>query len=177
MRHEIAAIFNRALAYAWDRSKWLLTFSALALCGLLVVFSKGLALSANTWFAQGLAFLPIFLSSGILFALGIVLIRAYHNEVKQIPFNYRKIASQSWEMMLSAINFTIPVILFYLALWVLLGVFLLLRELPFVGDFFGVVLAFAPFLLNLGALLLCVLMLVALFFGTPVVALKGFNFS
>ncbi|HEV8051198.1 MAG TPA: hypothetical protein VGP47_01800, partial [Parachlamydiaceae bacterium] len=40
---------------------------------------------------------------------------------------------------------------------------------------FAVILAFGPFLLNLGSLSLCLLNLAMLFFITPIVALKGSN--
>ena len=66
-------------------------------------------------------------------------------------------------------------ILGYLILWMLLGIFILLREVPGLGEFMGVILAFAPFLLNLGALLLCVVNLAVLFFVAPAVALQGMN--
>lgn len=51
----------------------------------------------------------------------------------------------------------------------------MLEEIPGLGDFFGVVLAFVPFLLNLGALVLTIFSVAALFFLTPLMALKEFN--
>lgn len=169
------AIFNRAFSLTFERAKWLLTFLILALSGLFVVFCRGLAAHANYWVAMSLTFLPIFLCSGILLALGVVLIRVYHDEVKKKSVNFRKIFAESWEIMLGASYFTVPIILIYLLLWMLLGIFLLLQNLPVIGEFFGVILAFAPFLLNLATLVLCAFVLGILFFVTPIIALKGLN--
>lgn len=168
-------IFNRAFSLTFERSKWFFTFLVLAFSGLFVVFCRGLAANASPWVAMSLTFLPIFLCSGVLLSLGVVLIRAYHDEVKKRSVNFGKIFAESWEIMLGAAYFTVPIILLYLMLWMLLGIFLLLRSLPGIGEFFGVILAFAPFLLNLATLLLCALVVGILFFITPIVALKGLN--
>jgi hypothetical protein len=172
---DLQFMFNRALAYSLSKKKFLLVFLVLALCGVLVVFFRGLAVGANEWLLMSLTFLPIFLCAGILLSLGIILIRIYHDEIKKKSTNYREILGKSWEVMIGASYFCIPIILIYLLLWMLLGVFFLLREIPGVGPFFSAILAFGPFLINLGSLLLCLLSLAILFFVTPVIALKGLN--
>jgi hypothetical protein len=174
---EIQPLFDRAVRLTFSKTKWLITFGVLALCGVFTVFSKGLAESANKWLAMSLTFLPVFLCFGILLALGVVLIRGYHDEIKKKTVNYPEIFKASWESMLGAAYVTIPVILIYLMLWMVLGVFLLLQQIPAIGGFFAVVLAFAPFLLNMAALLLCVLVVGVLFFVAPIVALKGMDRS
>ena len=168
-------IFNRALLGCFSRSKWLFVFTVLALCGLLLVFFRALAGDTNQWMLLSSTFLPIFLSSGVLLATGIILIRLYHDEIKQKPASFRTVVSKSWEVLIGASYFCIPVLLTYLVLWVLLGVFVLLETVPYFGNFFGIVLAFAPFLINLCTLLLCVLNVAILFYVTPIVALKGMN--
>ena len=60
-------------------------------------------------------------------------------------------------------------------MWMLLGIFFLLQDIPTFGQFFAVILAFAPFLINLGSIVLCLFNFALLFFVTPVIALKGFN--
>lgn len=172
---EIQFIFNRALSLTFSKKKLLLVFSVLALCGLLVVFSRGLAGNVSEWMGQSLTFLPIFLSSGILLALGIVLIRIYHDEIKQKQFKFREVLGRSWEVIIGASYFAIPLMLIYLLLWMMLGIFLLLGKVPMFGDFFLVILSFAPFLINLSTLILCVVTFAVLFFVSPVVALKGLN--
>lgn len=173
---DINFCFNRALAYTFSQKKLLLTFIVLAMCGVLIVFFRGLAMNAGQWVLMSLTFLPIFLCAGFLLSTGILLIRIYHDEIKRKSFRYRDIVAKSWEVILGASYFTVPMILSYLILWMLLGIFVLLREIPGgVGDFFAVILAFGPFLINLGSLVLCLLNLSMLFFVAPVIALKGLN--
>lgn len=166
-------IFNRALSHTFVKGKLLLVFIILALCGILVVFSRGLAVDAGYWITMSLTFLPIFLCTGVLLALGIVLVRVYHDEVKGRAVSYRGVLKSSWELIMGAIYTSIPLILSYLLLWMLLGFFVLLSRLPHVGEFFAVTLSFAPFLLNLGALMLCAFALTLLFVVAPVVGLRG----
>lgn len=168
-------MFNRALNYSFDKKKLLLAFSVLALCGLMVVFFRGLSINAGKWVLMSLAFLPLFLCAGVLLSMGILLIRIYHDEIKDRPIDYYELVSRSWEVIIGASYFSIPIILSYLLLWMLLGIFVLLKQIPAIGDVFAVVLAAGPFLLNLGTLVLSLLNFAMLFFVTPIVALKGLN--
>src|SRR5262245_60919128 len=106
--------FNRALALTFSRKKLLFVFTILVLCGLLVVFSRALALNASHWVLLSLGFLPIFLSAGFLLGMGVILVRIYHDEVKQKPFRYRDILAKSWEIAIGSSYFSIPIILCYL---------------------------------------------------------------
>lgn len=173
--NDIRLGFNRALSLTFTRKKLLSVFLVLLTCGILVVFFRGLALDAGQWITLSLTFLPIFLCAGVLLSTGIILIRVYHDEIKKKAVSYRAVLNNSWNVVLGASYISIPIILSYLLLWMLLGIFFLLNSIPGIGEFFGVILAFAPFLLNLGAIVLCVLSLAMLFFVTPAVALKGLN--
>jgi hypothetical protein len=172
---DISKVFNRALSLTFSKRKLLLTFIILALCGLLVVFCRAVAVHAGSWIVMSLTFLPIFLSSGVLLSLGIILIRLYHDEIKKRGSSLSQVFEKSWETIIGASYFSIPIILSYLTLWMMLGLFFLLQSIPGIGDFFSVLLAFGPFLLNFGALLLCVLSISMLFFLTPAMALRGFD--
>lgn len=172
---QVQFIFNRALALTFNKKKLLFIFIVMALCGLLVVFCRGLAGNANQWMAQSLTFLPVFLCSGVMLASGIILIRMYHDEIKQRKVSFREIWAKSWETVIGASYFAIPMMLVYLLLWMMLGLFLLLGKTPMFGDFFSVILSFAPFLINLCTLILCIVTFAVLFFVSPVVALKGLN--
>lgn len=169
----ISFIFNRALALTFSRKKLLFAFCLLVLSGLLVVFFRGLALHASQWVKLSLTFLPIFICTGILLSMGILLIRIYHDEIKRKEINYWQILSRSWEIAIGASYFAIPIIFAYLLLWMVLGIFVLLSEIPTVGEFFAAILAFGPFLINLGSLVLCILSLGILFFIAPLIAFKG----
>lgn len=172
---DIQFIFNRALSLTFNKKKLWLTFTILALCGLLVVFFRAMALHAGPWIMMSLTFLPLFLCGGVLLSTGIMLIRMYHDEIKQKTIKFREILAKSWEIVVGASYFSIPIILCYLVLWMMLGLFVLLKEIPGIGEFFAVILAFGPFLINFGALLLGILSLSMLFFVTPVIALNGMN--
>lgn len=172
---DVQFIFNRALALSFSARKLLLAFCVLALCGLMVVFFRALALNAGQWVMMSLTFLPFFLCAGILLSVGVVLTRIYHDEIKQKPIAYGDILAKSWEVLIGASYFSIPMILSYLLLWMMLGIFVLLKQIPGVGEFFAVILIFGPFLLNLGSLVLCLLNVAMLFFVTPIIALKGLN--
>jgi hypothetical protein len=147
----------------------------LALCGLLVVFFRGLAINASEWMIMSLTFLPFFLCTGVLMSMGIFLTRVYHNEIKDKDVKYADILGKSWDVIIGASYFSIPLVMSYLVLWILLGIFVMLGSIPFVGNIFNVILAFAPFLLNVGSLALCLLSLSMLFMITPIIALKGSN--
>lgn len=172
---DIQVLFNRALSYTFNLKKNFVVFCVLALCGLMAVFFQGLGTHAGVWIKMSLIFLPIFLCAGILLALGVVLVRIYHDEIKSRPTTYQDVLSKSWDVVMGASYFSIPIILSYLLLWMLLGIFFLLRQIPGIGEFFSIVLVFAPFLINLGSLVLCILSLAMLFFLSPVLAFRGFN--
>lgn len=172
---QLQFIFNRAAFRTFEKTKILLTFAVLVLCGVMAVFFRGVAVDATQWLALSLTFLPIFVSGGILLSLGILLIRVYHDEIKERQIIYKDILNKSWEVVIGASYFSVPVILCYLLLWMLLGIFVLLSEIPTLGAFFSVVLAFGPFLLNLGSILLIIFSFAMLFYVAPILALKGFN--
>jgi hypothetical protein len=78
----------------------------------------------------------------------------------------------SIDLMMSTAYLSIPPILVYLFLWIVLGLFFLLKEIPVVGFFFSIVFAFGPFLLIFSSLLLCLFNLGLLFFAAPAAALQ-----
>ena len=172
---DISFIFNRSLAHVVSKKKLLFVFCALALSGLLVVFFKGLALNAGDWVKLSLTFLPLFICAGVLLSLGILLIRIYRDEIKEREVNYWDILSTSWEGVIGASYFFIPIILCYLLLWVLLGIFVLLSEVPSAGEFFSAVLSFGPFLIVLGTLVLTAASFGILFVVAPLIAFKGLD--
>ncbi len=170
--NDLENCFNRSVYLAFSKVKLLITFTVLVLCGILIVFCRGLAFNAGGWLAMSLTFLPILLSGGVLLSLGVLLIRIYHHEVKNIRWNYLKILQSSWQLILGTSYLAIPPILIYLLLWIVLGIFVLLQEIPAIGEAMAIILAFAPFLLIFAALLLCIINLLLLFFVSPAIALR-----
>ena len=169
---DIEEMVGHAQSHVFSYEKCALTACLLFVCGLITLFCSSIASQANMWAALSLTFLPFFLTAALLIGLGVVLVRAYHDEVKKRPLSYSLLLIKSWQTVLIATYLFIPVILLYLVQWVILGLFLLFKEAPLIGDLFGVVLIFVPFLLNLGSLLLCLLSVLVLFVVTPIVALK-----
>ncbi len=169
---ELEKCFHRAISQAFSKKKAILAFPALILCGILLVSCKAIAFDASDWVAMSLAFLPILLSSGILLSLGVLLIRLYAHEAKQLSLPFKKLFAGSADVILGTLYLSLPPILIYLLLWIVLGFFYLLREIPGVGQFFSIVFAFGPFLLILSSLLLCLFNLLLLFFVTPAVAMQ-----
>ena len=169
---ELQKIFNRAFLHSFSKRKLLFAFIVLLCCGLLVVFSRGLATHAGQWTSMSLVFLPIFICTSLLLAMGVVLIRLYHDEVKKQDRSLKTVFTRSWELIIGTAYLTLPLILLYILLWMVLGIFFLLREIPSLGSIIGVILAFAPFLLIFGSLVLAFLNIALLFFATPAIALQ-----
>jgi hypothetical protein len=170
---DVERAFNRAVFLSFSRKKLALTFPVLVFCGILSVFCRALAYDASEWIAFSFAFLPIFLSSGILLALGSLLARIHYHEAKSLSLSFRRLIGGSLDLMIGTSYLSVPPILVYLLLWIVLGLFFLLKEIPGVGDFFSVVLSFGPFLLILGSLLLCLFNVGMLFFVAPAAALQS----
>lgn len=163
------------MVLSFSRKKMMLTFPVLVLCGILIVFCRAVAYEASNWIAMSLAFLPILLSSGVLLALGVLLIRIHIHEVKGLHLGFRRLIAGSLDLIMGTSYLSIPPIMAYLFLWMALGLFYLLQEIPGIGDFFSVVLAFGPFLLIFSSLLLCLFNLGLLFFVAPAAAFQPYK--
>ena len=170
---EMEKMFNRSLRHAFSRKKLLFVFPITALCGLIAAICRIVSQGAGDWIGLSLAFLPIFLCAGILLALGILLIRIYHHEIKEIPVNYFEILKGARPLLIGIFYIAVPLIFAYLVLWMGLGIFYLLRAIPAIGHLVGSVLSFGPFLLVLGSLVLGVVSILLLFYVTPAVALSS----
>ncbi len=164
--------FNRALHYTFSKKKFWMVFPVLILCGILVVFCRALALGSISWIALSMIFLPIFLCAGILLALGTLLCRIYYHEVKSLTFHVKEIFSKSLDLIIGTIYLSLPPILVYLLLWAFEGVFMLLKEIPTIGQYMGVFLSIAPFLITLASIFLVIFSFTLLFYATPVIAFQ-----
>jgi len=168
---EMEKIFNRSILFSFTKKKGALVFPILVLCGILIVFCRAIAYQSSGWIAMSMTFLPIFLSSGILLALGVFLIRIYYHEVKNLKMDYKRILSTSWDLLVGTSYISLPIIIVYLLLWVVFGIFLLLKEIPGIGPVIGVFLSFAPYLIILSSLVLALFTIALLFYVTPRVGL------
>jgi len=165
--------FNRALSLSFSRKKWLLVFPILALCGLLIVIFRTISLAAGDWIQLSLVFLPIFITAGILSALGLVLIEMYRHDVAGEKVEFSKVIKKLLPLFWGAAYLIIPLIFAYLILWMALGIFYLLRAIPMAGPLIGAIFSFGPFLLVLGSIALGIFTLLGLFYLPPAAAMKG----
>jgi hypothetical protein len=170
---ELEKSFNRALLLSFSKKKFLLAFPILGICGLIVVLCRTVTFNASGWIVMSLIFLSIFLSSSILLSLGILLIRVYYHEVRNLKASYLDIIKKSWDLILETSYLSIPILFAYLFLWIIFGVFILFKEIPYVGQTIGIILTFAPFLIILISIILCLFYLSMLFFVSPAIALKS----
>lgn len=122
---------------------------------------------------MSLTFLPVFLCTGLLLSTGVVVVRCYHDEIKNRDVSLRNIFKKSWALILGTSYIAFPFLLCYLVLWVLLGIFFLLKGIPALGEFISVIFSFGPFLIILGSLVLVVVNLFLLFFATPAIGLHS----
>lgn len=171
--NEVEFIFNRALGLTFSRKKLCFTAVILVICGMITVLCRAVAAHANDYLSLSLTFLPIFFCTAVLLCLGILLIRIYHHEVKKLPVSYMRAIHTSKDLLIEVAFLSIPLVLIYLVLWMLLGVFYLLKGIPLLGNALGVIFSFGPFLLLLGFFIVCFLSILILFFVTPCVALKS----
>ena len=162
--------FAEAAFRIFSKRKLLLTFATLALSGILTVFCRALAAGTSPWVSLSMIFLPILLSCGLFLALGTLLVQIYRSEVKSVPLSLKQLLSGSIDTMLGTSYLSLPPVLIYLLLWIVLGFFILLKEIPFIGSFFNIIFAFGPFLLIFCSMVLCLFNLFLLFFIAPAAA-------
>ncbi len=169
---DLEKAFNRAILLSVSKKKLALAFPVLVLCGILSVFCRAVSYESGEWVSLSFVFLPILLSSGLLLALGVLLVRLHHHEAKRLTLDFRRLISGSLDLVVGTSYLALLPVLSYLLLWTILGVFFLLQEIPVIGDFVSVVFSFGPFLLLFGSLLLCLFNLGLLFFVAPIAALQ-----
>ncbi len=165
---------ERSFVKAWEgvfsRKKIFTAFAALSLSGLFFIFCKAVAIDASSWMRLSLFFLPVLLSTVFLLIFGILLIRMQTQETKGFTLGLGRLFAGSMDIAIGTSYLSFPPILAYLCLWIFLGLFFLLKEIPFIGPFFNIIFAFGPFLLIVCSLLLCILNFCLLFFLAPAAA-------
>ena len=169
---DIEVMFNRAWSRVFDKKKLLFLFFTLLICGTLFVMSHTLASMVGVWVKLVLYFLPGFFISGVMLALGIFFARVYYGEMRSQMVRYSEVLLSSLKLLINVIQVALPFMVVYLAIWIVMGIFYLLREIPYVGESIGVILSFAPVVLILSSLFLVGLSLFTLFYVTPHIAFK-----
>lgn len=166
---------NRALAYAWEGKKIFITAIMIFLVGLLMTFFQGVAIHVGVWWNLSLSLIPFFIGAALLLSTGILIIRLYHDEIKQKGTTLAEVMNRSADIVMAGAYFAVPFVLGLVLLWAGLGVFVLLSQAPGVGLYIGGIFAFAPFVLNTAILFLILAVLWGLFYVSPVMALRGMD--
>lgn len=164
---KLETAFLHAWGGAFSKGKWFICFCTLSLCGVLAVFCRALSVESSPWVYLSLLFLPGFISSSFLLIFGVFCVRTYEQEKRGTVVGMARMARGCVGTAVGTSYFAFPPILIYLLLWVMLGFFFLLKEIPLLGPFFNVVFAFGPFLLIFCSLILCLFNVVVLFFIVP----------
>jgi len=160
---------KRAFVHAFNVKKIIFAYPFVFLCGLIVVFSKLLALAANRWIMLSLFFLPILFSVAILYVLGIFLNQIYYKELKNAKVSYFDIMKNSFDKVLASLNISISFVLVFLIIWLIFGLLVAIKQIPHLGMFIAGILSFLPFLLIFGTILLCIVDILVLFFAAPII--------
>jgi len=171
--NELQPQIVRAMHSSLQPMKLLATFGMLLLIGILFVFFNAMGLETFEWAKSCLKFISWFLSCGIVLSCGSFFIRIYREEVNQRKIDMKEVLQKSLTDIPQAFLYLAPIILCYLVLWFMLGAFLLMKATPAIGDFFGSIFASAPFLFNVGTIVLSIACAGLVYFIPPLLAFKN----
>lgn len=161
---EISQAFNKAIKSIFCKKRWIMTFPALGFCGLVLSFFY---IFSNSWVKIGTSFLSVFIILAILFSLSIILTKASDYDEKKTEWLIFPIIKQSIHQIISTLFLSIPMIISFFLMWTILGIYLLLKMIPGIGQLIGLVLSFFPFVIILVTILLIVIGIIFLFFAIP----------
>ena len=152
--------FRGALFRSFAWKPYLFTMCVLFFCGFLVSFFRGIEAKIGFW---GFPLFPFFLISGLLLAMGVVLIRASQES------SFTKALFGAWDSLLGCAFVGLPLFLVYFVLWFLLFVVVAARDLPIVGTILAIFLSCLPFILVFATIVLFIFTLALFFFGSVAV--------
>lgn len=165
---ELATLFNRSAGHAFSIQKNFILFFALILFGLIFLSFQGIGVYLSSEWAKFFFLgIPFFLLILLLLACGVLINTLYAYERDDKTPAFKELFSSLRGKMVKASYFGLPLLLGFIALWAFMGVFILLKSIPYLGRFLAVILAFAPFIFSLGVILLLVAGILILFFFTP----------
>lgn len=170
---ELSFLFNKALLKAFDLKKFVSLFLVLVMSGFIFLFFQGIGLPLPFWFKLLLYYVPFYLIIAFLMCAGIVLVKGYDQESKGENTSLTDLMKSSSDLFAKASFLVLPLLGAFMGFWVLLGVFALLKSIPYLGMILGVMLAFVPFLLQAGIFLTLIGGLFLLFFAVPDLAITG----
>jgi hypothetical protein len=163
--------FQKAFRGSFSYRQCLTAFVALVSSGSLTVLCWALSYKAPAWISLSLFFVPIFASFAILLIAGMILCKMYLQEDRRSDFSFEQILFWAKEIFISIASLVRSFLFIYLIVWSAMGVFFLLKALPWIGEFLSIFLSIGPFLFIFASFLLCFASVVFVFFVAPMATL------
>ncbi|HRW59004.1 MAG TPA: hypothetical protein P5048_05270, partial [Chlamydiales bacterium] len=135
--------------------------------GILFIFFFAISSKGNLWTQLGLMIVPFLVFLALLITLGLFQIRLYQKYLKQEKIHIIEMWQNSFSDMKKVFLSTMPLIVLFVALWMMLGIAWGMAKFPGIGAFFGVFFSFIPFVIVLASFFLILLLGASLFFVTP----------
>jgi len=170
--NDLAQIFNRSFQRVFDIQKFFPIFIALIFSGLFFLFFQGMAKDISNWLKLLVLCLPFFVMVALVMTAGAMTTKVYAQQREEKVISMKEILFSSRKQIQRASYCALILFSSFLASWILLGIFISIKSIPYLGPFLGVILAFIPFLLNLCILLLFFAALLVLFFCTPLITFE-----
>lgn len=172
MLSDVETMLWRSWRYCLSIKKLAVVSAFLLFVLMIFVFCQVISYTTGPWMKVTLFFLPFFICSGFTLSLSIFLNRVYWKEIHNKSVDFKRLITKSWELFLASSFVSLPLFLIYIVLWILLGAFYLIKEIPLLGGVLGSLLSFGPFFLIFLSLVLTIFTVVMLFIIPPSLALE-----
>lgn len=164
---KIQEMFIRAFQASLTKEKILMVFPLLLTTSILGVLSAALLQSADNWVIFGVISIPMYITFGLLGAASVFLHRIYYHELRGDRVDYKDLFKASINRMLTGTYLALPLIILHLVLWLLMGLFLVLGFIPYLGTIILILLSLIPFAFTVFLCMMPLLVVFALFFISP----------
>ena len=145
---DLSRLFNRSWEYAFNVRKFLYMFLTLVIVGLIFLFFQAMTPRTSPWLQFAFRYAPFFVAGALLMAIGAFLIKMYMQEKEEgdsrIEGSFKPSFISSSEPFMVASYCALAVLCAFIVLWVVIGILILLKSIPFIGTFLGVILSFCP---------------------------------
>jgi hypothetical protein len=156
----------RAFRHSFKAEKIFLCYPILFVSSLVICFVLAMLHSASDWVIFGAISVPVYLTLGLLASLSVFIHRIYYHELRGDSINYKDIFAASINRMLNGVFLSLPLMVTHLLLWVLLGVFFFLQDVPYLGTLVAVLFSMLPYAFLVVILGLPIFTVFVLFYGS-----------
>jgi hypothetical protein len=145
--NDIEKMFNRAFKLSFVQQKIFLVTPFLVICSCIFTLCCGHSEEHLSWMRVHLLCLPLFMSLGLLLMVGLVVSRAYQQELEGLIFRVNDIIKDSMPLLQQLSYLAMSFLILYNVLWTLLGGYEIIRSIPLLGVLVETLFAYIPFLL------------------------------